>query len=219
MTGTTAETLGRPVVAAFDVDGTLTVRDCMVPFLERLAGRAGLALGVTRQTRAVVGAALHMDRDRFKAVAVRAAYAGREERCVERIGGGYADTILDTLIRPDTRARLSWHQRQGHRVVLVSASLGAYLRPLGRMLGVDGVLCSEVSVGQDGRYTGELIDGNCRGPEKARRLRAWLGETEAVDALVWAYGDSRGDRELLLAADHPVNVKGRRIPEAGEAGP
>ena len=31
----------RPVVAAFDVDGTLTVRDCVRPFLERLGGRSG----------------------------------------------------------------------------------------------------------------------------------------------------------------------------------
>ena len=35
----------RPVVAAFDVDGTLTTRDCVVPFLYRAGGlRAGLAL-------------------------------------------------------------------------------------------------------------------------------------------------------------------------------
>src|SRR5215510_540176 len=28
----------RPVVAAFDVDGTLTTRDCVTPFLRRAAG-------------------------------------------------------------------------------------------------------------------------------------------------------------------------------------
>ncbi len=35
----TARAGQRPVVAAFDVDGTLTVRDCVAPFLLRLGGR------------------------------------------------------------------------------------------------------------------------------------------------------------------------------------
>ena len=52
------------------------------------------------------------------------------------------------------------------------------------------------------------VDGNCRGPEKARRLLAWLdanhGGRDAVE--LWAYGDSPGDRELLAAADKPVWV-------------
>ena len=50
--------------------------------------------------------------------------------------------------------------------------------------------------------------GNCRGPVKARRLLAWLdanhGGRDAVE--LWAYGDSPGDRELLAAADRPVWV-------------
>ena len=49
----------------------------------------------------------------------------------------------DSWLRADTVSRLRWHQRMGHRIVLVSASLSPYLRPLGRRLGVDAVLCAE----------------------------------------------------------------------------
>ena len=42
--------------------------------------------------------------------------------------------------------------------------------------------------------------------EKAARLRHWL---DGAPAEVWAYGDSRGDRELLAMADHPVLIRGR----------
>ena len=41
----------RPVVAAFDVDGTLTTRDCVVPFLVAVAGPTGLALALGRAGR------------------------------------------------------------------------------------------------------------------------------------------------------------------------
>lgn len=46
-----------PIVAAFDVDGTLTVRDCVRPFLERLGGKTGLLVAVGRRPAATLIAA------------------------------------------------------------------------------------------------------------------------------------------------------------------
>ena len=43
----------RPVVAAFDVDGTLTTRDCVLPFLVAVAGPTGLALALARRAPAL----------------------------------------------------------------------------------------------------------------------------------------------------------------------
>ncbi len=47
---------------------------------------------------------------------------------------------------------------------------------------------------------------NVRGPEKAVRLRSWLGGD--VPEMLWAYGNSSGDTELLAMADAPVWVAG-----------
>jgi phosphatidylglycerophosphatase C len=96
----------------------------------------------------------------------------------------------------------------------VSASLGVYLRPLGTLLGVHDVLCTEAVLGDDGVYTGEMIGANCRGPEKVRRLQSWLAEHDLGDSELWAYGDSAGDRELLAAADQAFLVKGIVLPRA-----
>ncbi|HRE03598.1 MAG TPA: hypothetical protein PLV68_20040, partial [Ilumatobacteraceae bacterium] len=60
-------------VAAFDVDGTLTTRDSVVPFLVRVAGRARLAARMLTQPGALGRGIVGRDRDRIKAVAVRAA--------------------------------------------------------------------------------------------------------------------------------------------------
>ncbi len=198
-------------VAAFDFDGTLTTRDCVVPFLELLAGRARLIGGIMTHPIAAASAAVYRDRDRFKALGVRAGIAGCEDSVVASVGVTFAERIRRSWLRGDTLQRLEWHQREGHQVVLVSASLGPYLHPLGAMLGVDAVLCTELQIGTDLRYTGELDGRNCRGPEKVRRLRAWLVEHDLERAELWAYGDSTGDRELLASADYAYFVKDLQV--------
>jgi phosphatidylglycerophosphatase C len=196
-------------VAAFDVDGTLTTHDCVVPFLRRVAGWRPLVATVARRPVLAASVALGRgDRDRLKELAVGAAVRGRPYAELEALAEPFADHVHRERMRTDTVARLHWHRAQGHDVVLVSASLGVYLRPLAERLGVEHVIGTEVVVGPDGRCTGDLEGGNCRGPEKARRLARWL---DGSAAHVVAYGDSAGDRELLAAADVGVWVKGRVI--------
>ena len=60
--------------------------------------------------------------------------------------------------------------------------------------------------GADGLLTGRLEGANCRGPEKARRVRALLAERGLDDAELWAYGDSPDDEPLLDYADHGIRV-------------
>lgn len=199
-------TAGQAVVAAFDVDGTLTTTDCFRRFLRLLGGRGALVRGPLRQPLAMVRAAVVRDRDIVKAAVVDRNYRGRLPDEVDELGRAFAATIERELLRADTVARLRWHQDQGHRTVLVSASLASYLRPLGSALGVDGVLCTDVAVGADGRYTGVIAGRNCRGAEKVARLRGWLDGAGVDVVQVWAYGDSAGDRELLRFADHPTRV-------------
>ncbi len=103
--------------------------------------------------------------------------------------------------------RIRWHQDEGHEVVIVSASLRAYLDPVVEHLGLDGVCAVELEVDEDGRLTGAMVGPNCRGPQKVVRLTEWLGG-EAPERL-WAYGNSSGDRELLAAAHEPTWVRRR----------
>jgi HAD superfamily phosphoserine phosphatase-like hydrolase len=104
--------------------------------------------------------------------------------------------------------------------VIISASLGAYLRPLAVHLGIDAALAVELVTGADGRLTGEVVGGlNTRGPEKVARLAAWLDARYGPgnDVELWAYGDSAGDEALLARADHPTWV-GRRADAPAGAG-
>ena len=200
-------------VAAFDVDGTLTHRDTLLPFLQRLCGTQRLARALARHGVAlsamVVGRA---ERDTVKDLLLAGLLAGRNADEVRSAGVAYAGFLVGAdRLRPDTVARLHQHRAAGHRVVLVSASPEVYLGPLGRHLQVDAVLCSALEESRDGRLTGRLAGPNCRGPEKVVRLEAWLTDEAATEApYVYAYGDSAGDRELLARADVGILVKPRR---------
>ncbi len=197
-------------VAAFDVDGTLTPRDSFLPFLARTAAaRVPVAFG--RRPITLARALVSRDRDALKAIAC-SALGGLPAAAVRERGAAYAVELQRSALRGDTLARLRRHQELDHAVVLVSASLDAYLEPFGSLLGVDAVLCTRLEVGADGRLSGSLAGRNCRGVEKARRLRAWLDEEVQAEAEIWAYGDSAGDDAMLALADHPVRVRRARLP-------
>ena len=203
----------RPGVAAFDFDGTLAHRDTFVPFLVSACGRPRLALAAV----ACVGQTRSRDRDDLKVALVGRLFRGWERTRLEVQGRTYAGTLVE-LLRPELVERVRWHRDQGHAVVIVSASLAVYLRPLADELGIDDVLAVEMVCDDAGRLTGGVVGGaNTRGPLKVARLRSWLDERYGADAPVelWAYGDSAGDEELLASADHPTWI-GRRATTNGD---
>ena len=208
----TRRSSSRPVVAAFDVDKTLTTRDCVIPFLRRVGGSTFVGRLAARAPQLVV-AVLRRRRDRVKALATRAAPKGRSVAEVDTVAQRFADEVWERHMRPDTVARLRWHVAQGHRVVLVSASYRNYLAPLAERLGAHDVISTELEV-EGGICTGELHGPNCRAAVKADRLRAWLETSGLSDVEIHAYGDSAGDRELLAMADRPTLVGSSTIDAA-----
>ncbi|MFI5045938.1 MAG: HAD family hydrolase [Acidimicrobiia bacterium] len=201
---------GRPRgrgVAAFDFDGTLSSRDNFAPFLRRVAGSRAVARAVAVNTARVARASSSdRSRDALKALVLRDLFTGFDAATLDELGRGFAFEIVQRHLRSDMVQRADWHRTQGHDLVIVSASLGTYLRPIAEQLRFDAVLCTELAVGPDGILTGEMAGPNVRGHEKARRLDRYLGSEPAA---VWAYGDSSGDRELWARADHPVRVSRR----------
>ena len=195
------------IVAAFDVDKTLTVRDCVVPFMRKVAGTGSLIASILRRPFVVVRLVLAKDRDGLKALFVSAAFAGRSVEDVADVAAHFASSIAERWMRVDVAQRLRWHQEQGHVVVLVSASLQPYLDVLGDLLEVDAVLCTQLR-SQDGVYTGELLGSNCRGEEKVARLHEWcVAANLPSDSVKYAYGDSSGDRQMLASVENGVLVK------------
>ena len=196
------------LVAVFDFDGTITRWDTLLPFLRRAAGSA-------RTARALLATALHVvrsaaggrSRDAAKEDLLGRLLAGLPAPVAEDAAEAFADHLVARRLRVDTLRRMESHRAAGHEVVIVSASPELYVAPVARRLGVDAALGTRLAVGPDGCLTGRLVGRNCRGAEKVRRLQEWLGGPVRVVA---AYGDSRGDRELLAMAGDGAVWLGRR---------
>lgn len=193
-------------VAVFDLDKTLTVRDCVFPFMRRVGGSARILSVVVTRAPQVIKGVMRRDRDFLKALFVRGVFEGLSVEEVDAEGVAFAHKVATSWMRPDVAARLRWHQDQDHVVLLVSASLAPYAEPLGELLELDGVLCTRIE-SVDGYFTGNLVGANCRGVEKVERIVEWCREAGvSPDSIQYAYGDSEGDRPMLAMAAHSEMV-------------
>lgn len=197
-------------VAAFDFDGTLAPGDSLIPFLTWVCGRGRVAAALAVHGPAIAWAiAGRGSRHAAKSAFVGRLLAGRPAAEVATTGEAFAQHLLERRLRPDMVERVAWHRGQQHELVLVSASLTVYLDPLAAALGFDHVLATRLEVDDAGALTGRLLGANVRGPEKAARLTAWLGD-DAHDVELWAYGDSSGDHDLFALASAGAFLVTRR---------
>jgi len=234
---------GRDVVAAFDFDGTLTRGGSVWQFLSSICGRgpvisAGISLLPKLVRAAVFGGAAA---DEAKEALFVRTLAGLPARDVAERAAVFGVTHYRHRSRTKLRARLDWHRRQGHRIVVVSASPEYYVGAVGHELGVDAVVATRLEVDADGKLTGRFDGGNCRGAKKLAGLVEWMeasseaghdGEGAHAGAhggahagahgtghdggrpYLWAYGNSAGDLEMLEAAD--VGVDAGRLGKLGK---
>lgn len=190
------------VVAAFDFDGTITYHDSLVPFLFFTTDFLKTFLKLILLTPSFLAFLLRLQsRQKVKEKILHSFFNHITIQKLRQYGELFARERIPDLIKPEALKRLKWHQQQGHRCVLVSASINAYLEPWGRLAGFDHVLCSQLQVLPNGTVDGRLSGLNCWGKEKTRRLVELLGSKDHY--CLYAYGDSRGDRELLAMADYP----------------
>ncbi len=188
----------KPAVACFDFDGTISTGDTFFPFLLHAFGRpavyTALAIGLAGLLRFPAQQSV---RDRLKAALVRRLFTGAPRQPLEAAAEEYARMVLRARLRPAALERIRWHREQGHRCIMVSASLDLYLKHIAPALGFGDLLCTRIDATGEA-FSGGLASANCRGAEKVRRLGELLGNLPQYH--VYAYGDSAGDREMLAMA-------------------
>jgi phosphoserine phosphatase len=210
-------------VYAFDFDGTLTTHDTFLAFIRHARGNMSflwgmmlhapwlvlMKLGLYPNWKAKQRVFAHffkgMPIDDFNQACWFFAYDKRH------------------LIRPKAIDAIREAQAEGAQVLVVSASVENWVSrcieatlatapqhpsissPTGG--GREGAsqqpspityLCTQVEVA-DNRLTGRLLGRNCYGAEKVRRIEEALPHRERYELI--AFGDSRGDKEMLEYAD------------------
>lgn len=198
-----------PLVAAFDLDGTLSDGGSVFRWLRYLCGsRATYFAAASLAGPLLVGAVRSGPwADRAKERLFRRLLNGRDAGQVREVSRAFAIAHFEEHGRDWVIERLNWHLGQGHDVVIVSASPELYVGVVAEMLHADGALGTRLAEDARGKLSGSYLGRNCRGREKLRRLDEWLSLRYPETApTLYAYGNSRGDRRMLRGAAYPYNV-------------
>jgi phosphatidylglycerophosphatase C len=196
-------------VAAFDLDGTLSDGGSVFKWLRYLRGSRATYFASARLALPLLVGAIRSGpwADSAKERLFGRLLIGLDANDVRTTSREFALRHFQAHGRPKVLERLQWHLREGHGVVIVSASPQIYVDVVVEMFGADGGLGTRLAVDARGRLTGSYLGKNCRGKEKLRRLNEWTQERfPDLEPVIYAYGNSRGDRRLLRAATFPYNV-------------
>lgn len=197
-------------VALFDLDGTLTFHDTLIPFLLSYAIRHPSRLaGGWRLLPALADYAGSRDRGLLKSRLIRLVMGGARRDELEAFAADYVRRLAPRgAYRADALATVEAHRAAGDHLVLLSASPDLYVPSIGEQLRFERTLCTEL-VWDGDRLNGALKTPNRRGTEKVRCLE-WL-RREYPQASIVAYGNSDSDLPHLQRADRGVlvNANGR----------
>ncbi|PKL48623.1 MAG: HAD-IB family hydrolase [Candidatus Riflebacteria bacterium HGW-Riflebacteria-2] len=191
-------------LALFDFDGTVTTHDSFREFLLFCFGAPTFFWRMLPMSPWMLAYLLKLiSNQTAKQKVTQAFFKGMQRQEFDRQAERFVTERLNRMIRPAALEKLRWHISRQHRVILVSASFTEYLSFWCRQHGIE--LIATRLEEKDGILTGNFASANCWGPEKVRRIKEVV-DLAACDK-IYAYGDSRGDREMLdLAAEKGYRV-------------
>jgi phosphatidylglycerophosphatase C len=192
-------------LAVFDLDGTITRRDTLLPYVmgypvSMSRKLLGLLVFLGSLFLFVIG---RRDHGQIKSAFIRSVIEGQPRTRIEGWTAQFVPALLKQGVFADALRAIERHKREGARLVLMSASTDLYVPAIGTALGFDEVICTGV------RWNGDCLDGhlttaNRRGAEKTRCFdvlrRTHPGLTTA------AYGNAGSDLYHLRLADQPLLV-------------
>lgn len=189
-------------IYCFDFDGTLTRRDTLLAFIRFACGRRAFWMGFLLHSPLLVLMKLRLYPN-YKAKQRLFSWYFRDRPLADfdAVCRDFAASSRH-LLREKGMAAVRQAVGEGaKRVFVVSASINNWVRPFFSAdgLGAVEVLGTQVAV-RDGRLTGRFLTPNCYGREKVRRIRERLSAPRE-HYFITAYGDSRGDKEMLAYAD------------------
>jgi phosphatidylglycerophosphatase C len=207
-------------LVVFDLDGTITYRDTLLPYVTGFLARAHrsrLRMVRVAPTLAAfsVGAA---DHGGVKSAFIHGTLGGVTRGELAAWTDEFVPWVITQGSRPAALAALKAHREAGDRLVLMSASTDLYVPQIGAALGFEQSICTGVAFDPADRLDGALTTANRRGPEKVRCFQALRQQYPGIATV--AYGNSASDLAHLVLADSPrlVNASPRTIRRAAALG-
>ena len=198
---------GQKVAAYFDLDGTLLNASSEKTLTGVLARRRPWR--IPHATIAwTIGATFGLltGKAPYDALRNRGHLSLASWRILERYSEEIATTYLKERISPGAWERLDWHRKQGHRLVLVTATVAPMAEAMARVLAMDQVY----GCGPENR-TG-MLSGSERGWSVPRRKgKVPIVEQDAEKhghdlSQCYGYGNTHADSWFMRICGHAIAV-------------
>ena len=184
-------------LSLFDFDGTITTKDSMIDFIQYAVGMPSYYFNMLLLTPMLVAYKLkiipnHVAKEKL----ITHFFKGWSSVYFKNIAAKYSIEQIEKIIRPKAIEKITWHQEQGHKVVIVSASMECWLIKWCQKYRID-LIATRLEI-ENGKLTGKFATKNCYGIEKVNRIKEQYNLSEY--RIICAYGDSAGDKEMLSIA-------------------
>lgn len=186
----------REKILFFDFDGTITTKDTLLEFILYSCGKVRFLLGFLLYSPLLILMKFGLYPN-WKAKQHVFSYFFRGMK-IDDFDSVCRRFAVDCryLLRPEAVKDIETAMTEGIKVYVVSASIDNWVQPFFEFAKVLGTQIEVIN----GILTGRFMTPNCYGPEKVRRIKEVLTEPRSHYYII-AYGDSRGDKEMLDYAD------------------
>jgi phosphatidylglycerophosphatase C len=187
----------------FDLDGTITYRDTLFPYVTGFLARTGrsrwrMARLVPTLAAFALGAA---DHGAVKSSFIRATLGGASRAQLQAWTDQFVPLVVSQGSSPGALSMVKSHRDAGDRLVLMSASTDLYVPQIGAALGFHEVICTGIAFDAAGNLDGALTTPNRRAAEKVRCFQTLKRQHPGLEVI--AYGNAGSDLAHLVLADQP----------------
>lgn len=184
-------------IAILDFDGTITKKDSLFDFIKYAVGKPAYYMGLFILSPMLAAYTFKLIPNYIaKEKLISNFFKGWDFDHFQKIADKYSIQKIDKIIRPQAMGKIIWHQHQGHKVVVVSASMENWLNKWCQKHNID-LIATRLEI-QNGKLTGKFATKNCYGMEKVNRIKKQYKLSEYN--IIYVYGDSTGDKEMLNIA-------------------
>ena len=106
---------------------------------------------------------------------------------------------IENMKKENTMNKLYTHMEKSDTIYVITASILEWVLPWCKKNGISNVLATRIEIDERGIITGRFSSKNCYGQEKVKRLLQV--EPHRHTYTLYAYGDSRGDKEMIEFSD------------------
>ncbi len=184
-------------IAFFDFDGTITTKDTLLELIRFHKGALRFYLGFLLNGPWLIAYKIRLISNQAAKERILAHFFGGSSLDrFDRQCDAFAGDRLPSLIRPKAILEIQRLKEAGAEIFVVSASPENWIRQWTDNMQVK--LIATRLAARNGKITGKIVEKNCYGQEKVRRI---LGTANLEDYdEIYAYGDTNADRPMLNLA-------------------